>query len=234
MEQRRLRLGDTLDDYCPRERRVTNHAVVAMIEEDVKQTRCTTCDAEHAYKGGREPRRRKKDTTSALYREVLADMPEAVPPPAPAAPETEAPVVSAATVSHLRPTPVDDPVVEDEPIAGEQVEEAVEPVEEGPVHRQLIRATLPRPEGQKEVRQMPDFTIRNNNGGRGGHFRGDRSQRAHGTHGNGSGNGNRPQGRRFSGGNSEMPGRGGAGRGAGAGFRGANSQPRHGGKKRSR
>ena len=32
MEQRRLRLGDILDDYCPRERRVTNHAVVAMIE----------------------------------------------------------------------------------------------------------------------------------------------------------------------------------------------------------
>jgi hypothetical protein len=48
MDQRRLRLGDILDDYCPRERRVTNHAVVAMIEEDVKQTRCTTCDAEHA------------------------------------------------------------------------------------------------------------------------------------------------------------------------------------------
>ena len=63
MEQRRLRLGDILDDYCPRERRLTNHAVVAMIEEDVKQTRCTTCDAEHAYKGGKVPPRRKKETT---------------------------------------------------------------------------------------------------------------------------------------------------------------------------
>ena len=76
MEQRRLRLGDILDDYCPRERRVTNHAVVAMVEDDVKQTRCTTCDAEHVYKGGREPRRRKKAETGALYREVLAGMPE--------------------------------------------------------------------------------------------------------------------------------------------------------------
>ena len=76
MEQRRLRLGDILDDYCPRERRVTNHAVVAMIEEDVKQTRCTTCDAEHAYKGARVPKRRKKETPSALYKEVLAGMPE--------------------------------------------------------------------------------------------------------------------------------------------------------------
>src|SRR4030095_9831588 len=76
MEQRRLRLGDILDDYCPRERRVTNHAVVAMIEEDVKQTRCTTCDSEHAYKGARVPARRKKETPSALYKEVLAGMPE--------------------------------------------------------------------------------------------------------------------------------------------------------------
>src|SRR5215211_2969444 len=76
MEQRRLRLGNILDDYCPRERRVTNHAVVAMIEENVKQTRCTTCEAEHAYKGGREPRRRKKAEPGALYREVLAGMPD--------------------------------------------------------------------------------------------------------------------------------------------------------------
>ena len=80
MEQRRLRLGDILDDYCPRERRLTNHAVVAMIEEDVKQTRCTTCDAEHVYKGGKVPRRRKKDTPAALYKEVLAGMPEADAP----------------------------------------------------------------------------------------------------------------------------------------------------------
>src|SRR5215208_320450 len=76
MEQRTLRLGDILDDYCPRERRVTNHAVVAMIEQGVKQTRCTTCDAEHVYKGGREPRRRKKAEPGALYREVLAGMPD--------------------------------------------------------------------------------------------------------------------------------------------------------------
>src|SRR4051812_47819219 len=83
MEQRRLRLGDIVDDYCPRERRVTNHAVVAMVEEDVKQTRCTTCDTEHPYKGGKAPRRRKKDTTGALYKEVLAGLTDGDAPPAP-------------------------------------------------------------------------------------------------------------------------------------------------------
>ena len=71
MQQRQLRLGDILDDYCPRERRVTNHAVVAMLGNDVKQTRCTTCDAEHPYKGGKVPKRRKKETPTALYKEVL-------------------------------------------------------------------------------------------------------------------------------------------------------------------
>src|SRR3982751_7132136 len=87
MEQRRLRLGDILDDYCPRERRVTNHAVVAMIEEDVKQTRCTTCDTEHVYKGGKAPRRKKSDTTGALYKEVLAGITDQdAPPPAAMAP----------------------------------------------------------------------------------------------------------------------------------------------------
>src|SRR5919112_4460106 len=95
MEQRRLRLGDILDDYCPRERRVTNHAVVAMIEEDVKQTRCTTCDAEHVYKGGKAPRRKKSEATSALYKEVLAGIEEPV----------------------MRGAPPDDVPAEDEPSA---------------------------------------------------------------------------------------------------------------------
>src|SRR3954463_1598700 len=60
MQQRRLRLGDILDDYCPRERRITNHVIVAMIDEDVRQTRCTTCDAEHEYKQAKAPAPRRK------------------------------------------------------------------------------------------------------------------------------------------------------------------------------
>src|SRR6187401_2082822 len=79
MQQRQLRLGDILDDYCPRERRVTNHAVVAMIGEDVKQTRCTTCDADHEYKHAKVPRhRRKSETPAALYSQVLANGPKRV------------------------------------------------------------------------------------------------------------------------------------------------------------
>src|SRR4029079_9271169 len=78
MEQRPLRLGDIVDDYCPRERRITNHAVVALVDQTIRQTRCGTCDAEHEYKGAREPKRRKKDG-SALYDQVLADVNSGAP-----------------------------------------------------------------------------------------------------------------------------------------------------------
>ena len=227
MEQRRLRLGDILDDYCPRERRVTNHAIVAMIEEDVKQTRCTTCDAEHAYKGARVPKRRKKDAIVA--------------PPERAPAEIQVPDVNVDLVDHAEASDghADDlaasaPEPESESRdAAEQASEAepveAEPAEDGPVHRPLIRATLPRPEGQKDARPLPEFTIRQN-GGRGGHnqFRGDRMKmRAANAMG---GNGNRPHGgSRFQGGR-PGGGRGPAGRGGPqTGFRGG--QQRHGGKK---
>jgi hypothetical protein len=207
MEQRRLRLGDILDDYCPRERRVTNHAVVAMIEDDVKQTRCTTCDAEHAYKGGHGPRKRRKDATSALYREVLAGMGESsevstAPPVEPAALVSASAVAGssatgsengqavAAEAAEALPAPSSPEQEEEQP---EDAGDDVRGSDDGPFHRRLIRATLPRPEGQKEVRQTPDFTIRAN-GNRPGGFRGDR-MRGHA----GGGNGVNAGGRRFGG-----------------------------------
>lgn len=236
MEQRRLRLGDILDDYCPRERRVTNHAIVAMIEEDIKQTRCTTCDSEHAYKGARVPRRRKKETPAALYKEVLAAMPENdAPQPLAAAPaedvvdriEEPEPVSSYPTPEFAgAPEATAEPEPEMEPLDAEPGEAAA--VEDGPVHRPLIRATLPRPEGQKLERPIPEFTIRHSNGRNNGPFRGDVRMKAR-PHG---GNGNRPHGR-FAGARPGVPGGRPAGRGgSAAGFR--SGPPRHGGRKRSR
>src|SRR5690349_10404598 len=73
MEQRPLRLGDMVDDYCTRERRVTNHVIVVLAEDAIRQTRCTTCDSEHPYKGGKEPRLRKKTAAPSLYEQVLSN-----------------------------------------------------------------------------------------------------------------------------------------------------------------
>jgi hypothetical protein len=242
MEQRRLRLGDILDDYCPRERRLTNHAIVAMIEEDIKQTRCTTCDAEHAYKGGKLPKRRKKETTAALYKEVLAGQgtpetantfvePEAERIDEPVSFEDEPQEIPAAVDASAEPIDQD----EGEGPADEPTD-AQPDVEEGPVHRPLIRAQLPRIEGQKEERRLPEFTIRQRGNG---HFRGDSRMKQNRHAGNGQGgnsaNGNRTHGgARFGG---PRPaggtGRGPQGRGGGQpGFR--PGQRPGGGRKRSR
>ena len=67
MQTRRLRLGDVVDDYCPRERRLSNHVVVAMVDDAIKQTRCTTCDFQPPYKDGKlQARRKKKHATAVL------------------------------------------------------------------------------------------------------------------------------------------------------------------------
>jgi translation initiation factor IF-2 len=254
MEQRRLRLGDIVDDYCPRERRVTNHAVVAMIEEGVKQTRCTTCDAEHPYKGGKAPRRKKKETPDALYKEVLAGITDneatlaspvaAVAIPAPPLVVEPIPAAIPAPLQASAAALADDLEEIEEP--EELVADDSAPVEEGPVHRQLIRATLPRLEGQKDERRPTDFTIRQPGAGRPNtNFRSD-GARQRGAQGQGQGQGqygNRPPG---TGGRSAGPrpgggqGRsGGAGRPQqGGGFRAAPPQGRGsgsgGGRKRSR
>src|SRR5258708_14160145 len=177
MEQRPLRLGDILDGYGPRERRVTNHAVVAMIEETVKQTRCTTCDTEHVYKGGRAPRRKKPETTGALYKEVLAGITDdgVTSGTASAAPAenlegtgqlagTGQPAAVAIAAHAGKDQHAGTP---DEP------QPDVPQIDEGPVHRPLIRAQLARPEGIKIERQAPEFTIRQNNGRGNGRFPGD-------------------------------------------------------------
>jgi hypothetical protein len=238
MEQRRLRLGDILDDYCPRERRVTNHAVVAMIEEDVKQTRCTTCDAEHVYKGGKAPRRKKgdADSTGALYKEVLAGIEE----PTAGVPRNAAPhLESADPADSVEPEEMADSESNPDQNDAQDDDSQVHmlPPDEGPVHRPLIRAQLPRPEGLKIERQAPEFTIRQNNGrgGAGGGFRG-RNQQGGGGNGNGAGAG--AGGHRFGRGPNRGGSSAGGGRGPNQGFGrgpGGGGQPRQGGpRKRSR
>jgi len=193
MQQRQLRLGDVLDDYCPRERRLTNHVIVAMVGDDVKQTRCTTCDADHEYKQAKVPRPRRKSEPVALAPHAVPVAPKKVvhearpesadePVPAPAAASAEPIAVAVAAVV---PGP-DDVSLPDEDRLLEDGEAEAPEKEEGPVHRPLIRAQLPRTEGQPPApRQAPDFTIRQP-AGRQNRFR-PRHPRAGGGSGGGQG-----------------------------------------------
>ena len=200
MQQRRFRPGDVVDDYCPRERRITDHAVVAMIDDRIKQTRCVVCDAEHEYKDGKVPVQRRKKPQAALFTQVLEGLqgPQAARlaqpdveldlPPLPELAATAVRLPSLPVQAHAAATvhaatqeltsgngrsPSHD--VQTLVAAGAAAEESTSRQDEvastgdeGPVRRSLIRATLPRPEGQPPpTRVLPDFTIRQPNNGRG-------------------------------------------------------------------
>ena len=220
MEQRPLRLGDIVDDYCPRERRITNHAIVAIVEQSIRQTRCATCDAEHPYKDAKAPRRRKKDEPDSLYEEVLADVTgrqlvpktgardgEPLPMHAASAPAAS-PAAPPKTPAANAPAPASDP----EPETPARAEEN----EYWPAHRTLIRATLPRVEGgEPPPRPIPEFTMHQRQGRGGGHgFR-----HGHGwPTGNGNVNGNHSgQGQSRNGFRHGRPGGSGQGQGNTAG-----------------
>lgn len=164
MEQRPLRLGDIVDDYCPRERRITNHAIVAIVEQSIRQTRCTTCDAEHTYKDAKVPRRKKKEDGDALYEEVLADVTGGQLVPKNSR-DTEPAAMQAskddnghgeANGSAPEPTAAEPPAAADETSAADQGRAD----DHWPAHRTLIRATLPKVEGgDPPPRPIPEFTM---------------------------------------------------------------------------
>jgi len=180
MQQRRPRLGDVLDDYCPRERRVTNHVVVAMIEDKVKQTRCTTCDGDHDYKGAKTPSPRKPKSVAAIQdgaeafeaKPVLAAPVRASADGGDSAADAasidadgtladDAPAAEAMSSADAGATPLAMAASAESSASDAADEGPLEPGEdEGPVHRRLIRATLPRPEGHVPERKEPEFTIR--------------------------------------------------------------------------
>ncbi len=99
-----------------------------MIDEEVRQTRCTTCSADHEYRHAKAPTPRKKKDLAAA----------AVPAPKPVVAADDPP----AELEAAPPSPPAD--------------------DEGPVHRRLIRATLPRPEGRPSPSEWkePEFTVR--------------------------------------------------------------------------
>ena len=85
MPDRALRLGDVLDDYCPRCRLLLNHDVVTMTEGKVDKTTCRTCYNTHDYRNALVPARRKgkKDDNKTLMSQVLESMPMPSGPPTP-------------------------------------------------------------------------------------------------------------------------------------------------------
>jgi len=89
MQDRPQRLGDIIDDYCPRCRLLLNHDVAALHEGTVAKVTCRTCHNSHDYRHAQVPAKRKsrkEQEKKSLVDQVLAGMP--APPPPAAAPPT--------------------------------------------------------------------------------------------------------------------------------------------------
>ena len=231
MEQRRERLGDVLDDYCPRERRVTNHAVVALVGNDIKLTRCTTCDTEHPYKAARVPPRRQTRLVAALSNAGADGALIAAPAASADGALIAAPAASAAVKPPVDAAPSDMPMpVVSRPPRNGHVDS---------VRRPLIRATLGRADAVAASRPVPVFTIREHTGREGNVDRGKPSRkRRNGGRPGAEPNGNKAEGypgqfaRSGFGNNESKPARGRDGNGPAERFNKGSSRSR--GKSRSR
>jgi len=67
-----LRLGDVLDDYCVKCRRLTNHSIVSLIAAKAAKVRCRTCYSDHDYRNEQIPPSKKDLKKAALFSQVLA------------------------------------------------------------------------------------------------------------------------------------------------------------------
>ena len=86
-----LRLGDDVDDYCIKCKRLTNHTVLALVGELPAKVRCRTCYHEQPFRNSEVPPTKKDLKKAALFNAVLSTIPggvaEATAPTAAAGPK---------------------------------------------------------------------------------------------------------------------------------------------------
>jgi hypothetical protein len=67
-----MRLGDVIDDFCVKCRRLTNHSVVSLLNGSAAKVRCRTCYSDHDYRNEQAPPSKKDLKKAALFNEVLS------------------------------------------------------------------------------------------------------------------------------------------------------------------
>src|SRR5690349_12154535 len=88
---REVRLGDVIDDYCVKCKRIMNHSVVSILNAEPAKVRCRTCHNDHDYRHEQAPPPKVDLRKQALFNEVLTKVaPEAVDEEEPEEVEVEA------------------------------------------------------------------------------------------------------------------------------------------------
>jgi hypothetical protein len=98
-----LRLGDIIDDYCIKCRRLTNHAIVSLMDGQVAKVRCRSCYHDHNYLHEIAPPSKKDLKKAELFNAVLAQAdPSSLPSTDEGADEAE-PAASSAGAAEAEP-----------------------------------------------------------------------------------------------------------------------------------
>jgi hypothetical protein len=98
----RARLGDIIDDYCVKCKRIMNHSVVSCLNDEPAKVRCRTCHGDHDYRHEQAPPTKADLRKAALFKEVLDRMgPSSEPVPA----AVEVPAAAPAEVVEPAPVP---------------------------------------------------------------------------------------------------------------------------------
>ena len=68
---REPRLGDIIDDYCVKCKRIMNHSVVSILNGEPAKVRCRTCHGDHDYRHEQAPPPKVDMRKQALFNAVL-------------------------------------------------------------------------------------------------------------------------------------------------------------------
>lgn len=68
---REPRLGDDIDDFCVRCKRIMNHSIVSVLSGQPAKVRCRTCHSDHDYRHEQAPPPKVDARKAALFNEVL-------------------------------------------------------------------------------------------------------------------------------------------------------------------
>lgn len=74
-----LRLGDDIDDYCIKCKRVTNHSILAIVDGEVVKVRCRTCYNEGPFRKCVAPPSKRELQKAALMKQMIEQAPPAPP-----------------------------------------------------------------------------------------------------------------------------------------------------------
>src|SRR5437764_15253647 len=76
---RAARLGDDIDDFCVKCKRVMNHAVVSILNDEPAKVRCRTCHSDHDFRHEQPPPPKVDPRKAALFNQVLEKVTGDVP-----------------------------------------------------------------------------------------------------------------------------------------------------------